>query len=229
MKRFSKYPAADSERSPIPMTRRLRSRLSALGLRTPRLLRGPRLDTPLDSPVVRTERLVMRPYRLSDADAWYQLQSDEGVTRFLSWPVRTRAESLQHLKDRTQHTVLSQVDDLLALAIEHNGDVVGDLSVHLRTVHRDFRSAEIGWILGSPHGGIGLATEAVCAVIDMLFDSIDARWVFAVVDERNAKSLSLATRLGFTAINHDGPLITMMVTPDTTVACTHRVDRRHST
>ena len=177
---------------------------------------------------MRTERLVIRPHRLPDAEAWYQMQSDEGVTRFLSWPLRNRAESFQHLKDRTQHTVLAQVDDLLALAIEHDGTLVGDLSVHLRTVHPDFRSAEIGWILGSAHGGSGLATEAVCAVIDMLFDSIEARWVFAVVDERNAKSMSLATRLGFTVVNRDGPSITMMVTPDTTVACTHLADRRRS-
>jgi RimJ/RimL family protein N-acetyltransferase len=184
------------------------------------------LDTPLDSPIIRTERLVIRPHRVSDAETWYGLQSDEGVTRFLSWPLRSRSESLQHLKDRTQHTVLSQADDLLALAIEHNGTLVGDLSVHLRTVHPDFRSAEIGWILGSAHGGAGLATEAVCAVIDLLFDSVEAKWVFAVVDERNAKSLSLATRLGFTVVNRDGPLLTMMVTPESSAACDYRTNRR---
>ena len=229
MTTLTEDPTVESRRNSIPLPRRLRRRLSLLGLSTPRLLRGSRLDAPLDSPIVRTERLVIRPHQLLDADAWYRMQSDEGVTRFLSWPLRNRAESLQHLKDRTQHTVLAQADDLLALAIERDGALVGDLSVHLRTVHPDFRSAEIGWILGSAHGGAGLATEAVCAVIDMLFDRIDARWVFAVVDERNAKSMSLATRLGFTVVNRDGPLITMMVTPETSMSCSHRVDRPLST
>lgn len=222
---LTKYPTTDPRRNSAPMARRIRQRLSVLGLSTPRVLRGPRLDEPLDSPIVRTERLVIRPHQLSDADAWYEMQSDEGIVRFLSWPLRTREESLQHLKDRTQHTVLSQADDLLALAIERDGALVGDLSVHLRTVHPDFRSAEIGWILGSAHGGAGLATEAVCAVIDMLFDSIEAKWIFAVVDERNAKSLSLATRLGFTVVNRDGPLITMMVTPESSKTCSHRSER----
>ncbi|MBG6056223.1 RimJ/RimL family protein N-acetyltransferase [Salinibacterium sp. CAN_S4] len=226
MNMLTNYLTTDSRRNSLPMTSRFRRRLSVLGLSTPRLLRGPRLEEPLEAPVVRTERLVIRPHRLSDADAWYEMQSDEGIVRFLSWPIRTRAESLQHLKDRTQHTVLSRADDLLALAIERDDALVGDLSVHLRTVHPDFRSAEIGWILGSAHGGSGLATEAVCAVIDMLFDRIEARWIFAVVDERNAKSLSLATRLGFTVVNRDGPLITMMVTPESSMTCSHRSERR---
>jgi RimJ/RimL family protein N-acetyltransferase len=220
----AKYSVTDPRKPSTPMTHRLRRRLSVLGFSTPRLLRGPRLDAPLESPIIRTERLVIRPHRVSDAEAWYGMQSDEGVTRFLSWPVRSRSESLQHLKDRTQHTVLAQADDLLALAIEHDGTLVGDLSVHLRTVHPDFRSAEIGWILGSAHGGAGLATEAVCAVVDMLFDAVEAKWVFAVVDERNEKSLALATRLGFTMINRDGPLLTMMVTPESSAHCTHRSD-----
>ncbi len=175
------------------------------------MLRGPRLGTSLDSPTIRTERLVIRPHRLSDAAAWFDIQSDEGVTRFLSWPHRNRAQSLQHLKDRTRRTRLSQADDMLALAIKHNGTLIGDLTIHLRTVHPDFRSAEIGWILASAHGGSGLATEAVGAVTDTLFDTLNVKWVFAVVDERNARSFALASRLGFTEVNRDGPILTMML------------------
>ncbi|MDJ0335833.1 GNAT family N-acetyltransferase [Salinibacterium sp. G-O1] len=208
-------PASESVGSDTPMSGRVRRRLSVLGLRTPRLLRGPRVDSPLDSPTIRTERLVIRPHSLSDADAWYQIQSDPGVIRFLSWPLRDPAESLQHLKDRTSHTRLAQADDLLALAIEHDGQLVGDLSVHLRTVHPDFRSAEIGWILSSAHGGSGLASEAVHAVIDMLFTQLDVKWMFALVDTRNDKSLALASRLGFTEVVRDGAILTMMLTKDT--------------
>lgn len=207
-----KSPVAESGAAPTPAPAGLRGRLSALGVRTPRLLRGPRVGTPLDSPTVRTKRLIVRPHQLSDAAAWYEIQSDPDVVRFLSWPLRTRAQSLQHLKDRTSHTRLSQADDLLALAIEHKGRLIGDLSVHLRTVHPDFRAAEIGWILGSKHGGSGLAAEAVRAVITMLFDKLDVKWMYAVVDTQNDKSLALASKLGFTEVHRDGVLLTMILT-----------------
>ncbi|WP_309616075.1 GNAT family N-acetyltransferase [Salinibacterium sp.] len=192
----------------------VRQRLSRWGVRTPRLLRGPRVEVPLTAPVIQTARLVIRPHRLSDAETWFDIQSDEGVLTFLSWPHRNRAQSFQHLKDRTRHTTLSQADDLLALAIERDGKLIGDLSVHLRTVHPDFRSAEIGWILASSHGGAGLATEAVCAVIDLMFGRLDIKWMLAIVDIRNERSLALATRLGFIEVSRDGRDLTMMMSRD---------------
>ena len=212
-----------------PIVDRLRRRVSALGLRKPRVLRGPRVEAPLDSPIIYTDRLLIRPHRLSDAAAWYDLQSDDGVIRFLSWPERTRAESLQHLKDRTSHTRLAQVDDLLALAIERDGQLVGDLSVHLRTVHPDFRAAEIGWILASAHGGVGLAAEAVCAVIDTLFEEMNLKWMFAIVDVRNEKSLALASRLGFIDVERDGDHLTMVMTKrDRDASDLHVAHRKNS-
>ena len=198
---------------------RVRRGLSSLGLRTPRLFRGPRVEAPLVAPVLQTERLIIRPHRLSDAQAWYAIQSDDGVLRFLSWPHRSRSQSLQHLKDRTRHTTLSQANDLLALAIEFDGQLVGDLSLHLRTVHPDFRSAEIGWILASSHGGVGLAGEAVCAAIDMMFDRLDVKWISAVVDVRNERSLALATRLRFFEDNRDGHYLTMVQSRDQRQPC----------
>ena len=209
--------------NPTPRGGGLRRKLSALGLQMPAVFRGAKLPEPLVAPILRTQRLVIRPHQLSDADAWFAIQSDAGVLRFLSWPARNRLQSLQHLKDRTKHTRLAQADDLLALAIEFDGALVGDLSVHLRTVHPDFRSAEIGWLLASARGGAGLATEAVCAVIEMLFDRLELQWVFAFVDSRNEKSLALALRLGFTEITQSGHDLTMMMTRTDRTAC-----QRHS-
>ena len=180
------------------------------------------VEAPLDSPVLRTERLIIRPHRLSNAAVWCEMQSDDGVSRFLSWPHRTRSQSHQYLKDRTQHKRPAQANDLLALAIELDGQLVGDISVHLRTVHPDFRSAEIGWISASSCGGVGLATEAVCAVIKMLFNKLDLKFLFAVVDVRNEKSLALASRLGFTEVSRDGYNLMMMLTPVNSMTCDRR-------
>lgn len=161
--------------------------------------------------MLRTRRLTIRPHRLGDAAAWFALQSDDGVIHYLSWPRRDARQSLQHLRDRTRHTTLAQADDLLALAIEFEGRLVGDLSVHLRSVHPDFRSAEIAWILASSEGGAGLATEAVGGVIELLFDDLEVKWIFALVDSRNERSLALALRLGFGEVIRDGSSITMML------------------
>lgn len=178
----------------LPVGRRVAARL---GLRRPRFLRGPRLTSPIRAPRMRTERLVLRPHRLSDAAAWYEIENDPRVLRGLKWKARTAAQSRSHLRDRTRHTLLLQRDDFLALAIEHDGQLAGDISLHLRGVEPAERTVEIGWIVHSRHQGRGFAFEGAAAAIMMAFARVGAVEVFARIDPANERSLALARRLGF--------------------------------
>lgn len=170
----------------------------------PRWLRGPRLDTPVVAPTLQTDRLLLRPHRMSDAAAWYALQCEPTVLEFLPWPERTRRQSARHLAHRTRHTRLLQRDDFLALGVERDGILIGDVSLHLRDVGAGERSAEIGWILAPAWEGRGYATEASNAMLDLAFGRLGAKWVTAVVDAGNTRSIALAERLGFLPVGDDG-------------------------
>lgn len=170
----------------------------------PRWMRGPRLETPVSAPTLRTDRLLLRPHRMSDAAAWYALQCEPSVLEYLPWPERTRHQSARHLAHRTRHTRLVQRDDFLALGIERDGILIGDVSLHLRDVDAEERSAEIGWIVAPAWEGHGYATEASTAMLGLAFGQLDAKWVTAVVDAGNARSLALAERLGFLPVDEHG-------------------------
>ncbi len=176
---------------------RLKDALASAGVRRPRVLRGARTEVPFDAPLIRTDRLTLRAYRPDDVDDWYALQSEPSVTEFLPWPERDRRSSARHLRDRTRHTRLWQADDFLALAIEHDGRVIGDISLHLRSVSAATRSVEIGWVMHPQFGGAGYATEAASRVLRFAFDVVGAQRVTAVTDARNLRSVALAKRLGF--------------------------------
>jgi RimJ/RimL family protein N-acetyltransferase len=168
---------------------------SMLGLRRPRFLRGPRLPKPAVAPIVATERLRLRPHEMKDARDWLQIQSNPDVVRYLDWPVRNAVESRRHLKHRTRHTVLLQADDFLALAVEREGQVIGDVSLHLRDVHS--KIVEMGWVLNPAHGRHGYATEAAAALAIFAFEHLGACEITAVIHEKNERSIALAKRLGF--------------------------------
>jgi RimJ/RimL family protein N-acetyltransferase len=186
--------------------------LASAGIRRPRFARGPRTERPFDAPVIHTSRLVLRQHRMPDADDWFALQSEPSVREFLPWPERDRRHSARHLRDRTRHTRLWQADDFLALAVEKDGRLIGDVSLHLRTVDADARSAEIGWVLHPDHSGAGYATEAASAMLDFAFQEVGARWVVAVTDARNIPSVRLAKRLGFVEVRSDPTELVLMVT-----------------
>ena len=54
-----------------------------------------------------TERMVLRPYRLDDFDAFHDLHSREDVARYLPWETRDLEASRAAL-DRHQGRVLEQ-------------------------------------------------------------------------------------------------------------------------
>jgi RimJ/RimL family protein N-acetyltransferase len=155
------------------------------------------LERAVFAPTIQTSRLTLRPHRMADADAWYGIQSDTEVLRFLPWPERTPEQSLAHLRRRTMSTVLARRDDFLALAVERDGTLIGDVSMHLRVVPPEHREVEAGWLLGSAHSGHGYAVEAASALLVFAFTELRAMTASAVIDERNLKSLALAGRLGF--------------------------------
>ncbi|CAM5415278.1 GNAT family N-acetyltransferase [Leifsonia shinshuensis] len=157
----------------------------------------PVLGMPVVAREVRTARLLLRPYRATDDADWRRIEDDEEVRRGLDWPLRTPRQAHEHLLARTTHTSLSEPGDLLVLAVEHDGRVIGDVSLHLRTVAAETRVVEIGWLQLTSEGGRGYATEAARAMLDLAFGEVGACLVTAVVDRSNLSSARLALRLGF--------------------------------
>ncbi|MFE4949354.1 GNAT family N-acetyltransferase [Leifsonia sp. NPDC056665] len=167
-------------------------------LRSLRSLWGaPVLGLPVEAHEVRTARLLLRPYRAADAADWRRIEDDEEVRRGLDWPLRTSRQVGAHLLARTAHRTLSAPGDLLVLAVEHDGRVIGDVSLHLRTVAPETRIAEVGWLQLTAEGGHGYATEAARAMLDVAFDELGACLVTAVIERSNTSSARLALRLGF--------------------------------
>ncbi len=168
------------------------------------IFRAP-IDEAVWAPVIHTARLTLRPYRMSDAQFWLKIERDPFVRTSLGWPVRDREQALEHLKDRTQHNRLARVDDFLVLAMELDGVVIGDVSMHLRDASVEWRCVEMGWLQLSEYGGHGYATEAVEALLNFALEAVHARWASATIHADNRRSIELAQRLGFRETStHEG-------------------------
>ena len=180
-------------------------------VRRPGWMRGPAVPDALRAPTLVTERLVLRPHRIRDADAWYALQSDPAVIEHLEWPLRSRAASFKHLLDRTQHDRLEREGDFLALAIVHEGDLVGDVSLHFRNTDPGHREFEVGWVLSPAAQGHGYAREAAGAMLELAFTRLAARRVTAKMATANEPSRALAERLGFIEVGEAGGIREMVL------------------
>ena len=103
----------------------------------------------------------------ADAPAFAAYRSEPAVARYQSWTAPYPLESAHRLID--EQPAEPTAGGWIQLAIEHDGQLVGDVAVGLSG---DGKVATIGYTLSSAHQGSGLATEAVGAVVDRLFDEL---------------------------------------------------------
>jgi len=144
----------------------------------------------------RTPRLILRPFEPADLEALYVIQSDPEAVRFVPYPPRDRATVALVLEHKVTHTTLSEVGDLIELAVTlaDDGRLIGDVLLALRSV--EHQTLEVGYIFAPAYGGQGYATEAVRELLDLAFGPLGASRVVARVDDRNLASRVLLERLG---------------------------------
>ncbi|MFF5096836.1 MULTISPECIES: GNAT family N-acetyltransferase [Actinosynnema] len=143
---------------------------------------------------IRTERLLLRPFTGADLDALHSWQSREDVVRYLYGGVRTLEESADQLMSRAAVTWPSKAAEELSLAVELDGEVVGEAV--LKWLSEEHRQGEIGYVLHPDHHGRGIAVEASEALLRLAFEGLGLHRVIAQCDPRNTASWRVMEKLG---------------------------------
>ncbi|MCU1607557.1 MAG: GCN5-related N-acetyltransferase [Modestobacter sp.] len=148
----------------------------------------------LRTEVVRTERLALRPFRPSDADAVFTGCQDPDVQRWIpGLPVPyTRADAAHFVgvagpEGRAAGTSMS-------VAIEADGQLVGSSGVHRIGQHP--LGPEIGYWVAPDARGRGYAAETAHALAEWAL-GLGAPRVYLVADVANTASQAVALRAGF--------------------------------
>lgn len=142
-----------------------------------------------------TDRLVLRGFRPDDLEPLLGFHSLPDNVLYVPFAARSRASMIAALDSKLAGTTLRATGDHLDVAVElQGGALVGDLVVMMHEPQHE--SVELGWIFDPAHGGLGYATEAVAALVDLVFDALGARRAVARVDARNLASRRLCERLG---------------------------------
>ncbi len=139
---------------------------------------------------IRTERLLLRPFKLTDADDVYAYANDLEWSRFLPLP---SPYELRHAESHVAKLFLVSWDRHPVFAICLDNRVIGD--VQLR-IDADSMTSDIGYSIARKHWGKGLTVEAVAAVMDWAFDEFDIVKVGARADLQNRQSWRVMEKLG---------------------------------
>lgn len=168
------------------------------------------MNAPIDisGVILKTPRLILRPWKEADLRDFYTYASVDGVGQMAGWnPHKSVAETKEIL-----HMFMEKKD---TFALERDGKVIGSLGIE------EYRQAnypeldhlagrEIGYALSKDYWGQGLMPEAVQAVIRYLFDCVKLDFIIVGRFDWNYQSARVIEKCGFqyiktnSHINEDG-------------------------
>ncbi len=145
--------------------------------------------------ILETERLVLRPWRESDAEALYEYAKDDRVGDAAGWPVhRSVEESLGYIR-----TVFMQ-DGVYAVTLRGDDKAIGCIGI-VRGAKSNLPinddEAEISYWIGVPFWGQGLIPEAVRELIRYGFEDLGLTALWCGYFDGNDKSRRAQEKCGF--------------------------------
>lgn len=147
-----------------------------------------------DLPVLRTERLVLRPFTLEDAEVVRRLAGDREIaSTTLTIPHPYEEGMAERWIAGHGEGFAKGEQAVFAIQRRSDGALVGAVGLAMTVEHR---SAELGYWIGQPYWGAGLATEAAARVIAFGFGDLALNRIYARHLTRNPASRRVLEKLG---------------------------------
>ncbi len=145
---------------------------------------------------LKTPRLILRPWRESDLDDFYEYASVDGVGQMAGWTPHKD-------KDESRAILVRFIAGKKTFALEKDGRAIGSLGVEKYSEERlpefaEKKCREIGYVLAKLYWGQGLMPEAMREVIRWLFEDAGLDVIFCGHFLRNTQSARVQEKCGFT-------------------------------
>lgn len=144
---------------------------------------------------IQTSRLVLRPWRESDAKDLFFYAKDPEVGPIAGWPPHQSVEdSLRVIRN-----VFSS-PEAYALCLKENGRAIGAIELKRKgrsDLAKGEDECELGYWLGKPFWGRGLMPEAARALLRHAFQDLGMEKVWCAYYDGNEKSKRVQEKVGF--------------------------------
>ena len=150
-------------------------------------------DVKLESP-----RLILREFKLSDLDDFFEYASVPGVGEMAGWEHHHNKEkSLEILKQ------FIEGKHVFAIVYKENNKVIGSLGLEKYgqedklSEFFDYKGREIGFVLAKDYWGQGIMPEALNAAIDYSFNVLNLDFLLCGHFDKNNQSQRAQEKCGF--------------------------------
>jgi len=149
--------------------------------------------------MITTERLNLRPFKISDKDFLYRLNNDKKVNKYRPSDTVSMEYCIKSIEDWNAKYGEGVLNVYLA-EIKDTKEPVGLIGVFKRENDQD---AEIGYRLLAEHWGKGYCAEGTKALMEKYFDESGETRMFAETHPENENSVRFLEKNGFKEEHHN--------------------------
>lgn len=152
--------------------------------------------------ILETERLIMRPLELSDADDFFAINDNPNVSKYLRIPLKTKAEAEQYIQKIINEYQSNGIGRFAAVLKETN-KLIGFSGLKFRATEENNYSNiyDLGYRFAEEYWRKGFATEAAQAWLDYGFNEMKIAVIYACAVSDNTGSNKVLQKLGFEFTN----------------------------
>ena len=145
-----------------------------------------------DAPI-ETERLLLRPFRESDAEAFFKCCQNPNIGNNAGWKPHGSLEESQEIL----RSVFISQSGIWAIILKEDGRLIGSVGIIPDSKRENPQARMLGYWLDESHWGKGYMTEAVQSVLDYGFNTLQLSLITANCYPHNERSQQVLKRHGF--------------------------------
>lgn len=146
-------------------------------------------------PYLTTDRLVLRPLNIEDANEVFLLRSNDSVNKYLGRNKVSVIDEAINFIEKISNAIAKNESLYWAITTKGNNFLIGTICLFSIDIIKD--RAEIGYELMPEFQGKGYMQESISAVIRFAFDTLKIKTITATLTPDNSKSISILKRNNF--------------------------------
>ena len=149
----------------------------------------------MKTPMLETDRLMMRPFRMEDAQEVFECwESDPDVARYMFWTSHNEIEKTREWLAFELGQIDKQDWYRFALVLKETGALIGTTLLYYE---EEVECWEIGYNLGKEYWGKGYITEALKKMLDFAIHELKIKQMVGRYAKENPASGNVMKKLGF--------------------------------
>ena len=146
-------------------------------------------------PTLFTERLILRQITENDVEDFFWLRNSEEVMKYIQLPkLETVEKAKERIKTLNEGTLKNEIINW-AITLKDEQKLIG--WILYKSIDLVNHRAEVGYLLHPDYWRKGIVQEAITAVLDFGFNTLNFHSIEALVNPENDASILLLEKNGF--------------------------------